>query len=95
MASFKRTKANPKKTNSQNNKAQKKKRPRERFIAVDVWRSQFGPVSERAVYDVYAQKFNVELHNMRKYSFSDCINALRKLEKPDYVAPQYGSGIVK
>ena len=95
MASFKRTSTNPRKQDSQKKNSQKKKRPRKRFIAVDVWRSQFGPVSERAVYDVYAQKFNVELHNVRKYSFSDCINALRQLEKPDYVAPQYGSGIVK
>ena len=62
----------------------KNKKPRKRFIAVDVWRSQFGPVSVRAIYDVYAQKFNVETHNMKNYSFSDCVNGLRKLENPDY-----------
>lgn len=68
----------------------KKKKARKKFIAVDVWRSQFGPVSERAIYDIYAQKFNVELHNMRKYSFPHCVNALRKLEDPTYEAPGYG-----
>lgn len=59
----------------------KSKRPRKRFVAVDVWQTKFGPVSERAVYDIYAQKFNVEMHNMKKYSFSHCIEALRKLEE--------------
>jgi len=59
-------------------------KPRRSFIAVDVWRAEFGPVSERAVYDIYSQKFNVELHNMQKYSFQHCVNALRKLEDPDY-----------
>ena len=69
----------------------KKKKPRKSFVAVDVWRSKFGPVSERAIYDVYAQKFNVEQHNMKKYSFQQCVNALRKLDNPEYVAPNYGS----
>ena len=57
-----------------------KRKPRKRFIAVDVWQKQFGPVSERAVYDIYAQRFGVELHNMKKYSFTHCVTALRKLE---------------
>lgn len=71
-----------------NKKVQPRKRkPRKRFIAVDVWQTQFGPVSERAVYDIYSQKFNVELHNMKKYSFPHCVNALRQLEDPDYVGP--------
>lgn len=97
MAQFKRTLDNPRKEatverNANKKRKPKKKRPRRRFIAVDVWQKQFGPVSERAVYDVFAQKFNIELHNMRKYSFPDCVNALRKLEDPTYVAPTYGSG---
>lgn len=73
------------------NKVPSKKRsnrkPRKRFIAVDIWQKRFGPVSERAVYDIYSQKFNVELHNMKKYSFSQCVNALRLLEDPTYTAP--------
>ena len=68
----------------------KTRRPRKRFVAVDVWQTKFGPVSERAVYDLYSQKFNVELHNMKKYSFPHCVNALRSLEDPEYVAPSYG-----
>lgn len=69
------------------NKKRSNKKPRKRFVAVDVWQAKFGPVSERAVYDIYSQKFNVELHNMKKYSFSQCVNALRLLEDPTYVAP--------
>lgn len=103
MANFKKTSEQQKKNfkekgaSSQEKKNFKgrKKRPRKRFLAVDVWQTQFGPVSERAVYDVYAQKFNVESHNMRKYSFPDCVNSLRKLEDPTYKAPSYGSGVVE
>lgn len=64
------------------------KKNRKRFVAVDVWQSEFGPVSVRAVFDVYAQKFNVETYNMKKYSFSQCVNALRGLEDPDYISPK-------
>ena len=83
---------NPFKTNKMENKVPsikrvKNRKPRNRFIAVDVWQSKFGPVSERAVYDIYSQKFNVELHYMKKYSFSQCVNALRLLEDPTYIAP--------
>mgnify|MGYP003648336559 CR=1 FL=1 len=98
MANFKRTSDNPKKDHKRDNTTKssaKKKRPRKRFIAVDVWQTRFGPVSERAVYDVYAQKFNIEIHNMKKYSFPDCVNALRKLEDPTYKAATYGSGVVE
>jgi len=72
------TKRIPKKRNKKN---------RKRFIGVDVWRSQFGAVSVRAIFDVYSQKFNVEIHNMKNYSFSHCVNALRLLEDPEYKAP--------
>jgi len=65
-----------------------KKKVRKKFIDVDVWRSQFGPVSVRAIYEVYAQTFGVEIHNMKRYSLSQCINALRKVEDPDYEEPQ-------
>ena len=68
-------------------KSNQKRKPRQKFAAVDVWQTYFGPISERAVYDIYSQKFNIELRNMRKYSFSHCLNALRKLENEDYVAP--------
>ena len=82
---------NPLINNKMENKVPSKKRsnrkPRKRFIAVDIWQKRFGPVSERAVYDIYSQKFNVELHNMKKYSFSQCVNALRLLEDPTYTAP--------
>ena len=77
--------------NKVTSKRKSNKKTRKRFIAVNVWQKQFGPVSERAIYDIYSQKFNVELHNMKKYSFSQCVNALRLLEDPAYVAPTNSS----
>ena len=77
--------------NKVTSKRKSNKKTRKRFIAVNVWQKQFGPVSERAIYDIYSQKFNVELHNMKKYSFSQCVNALRLLEDPTYIAPTNSS----
>lgn len=70
-----------------------KRRPRKRFLEVDVWRPVFGPVSVKAIYDVYCQKFNVDMRNKSRYSFQHCVNALRKLEDPDYISPDYGTRI--
>lgn len=93
MAKFKRTADNPRKTDSvKKDQKPRKKKQRRKFLEVDVWQTQFGIVSEKAVYDVFQQKFNIESHNMRKYSFQHCVNSLRKLEKPDYIAPTYGTG---
>lgn len=66
----------------------RKKKVRKKFLAVDVWKKEFGPVAVRAVYDVFQTKFNIESHNMRKYSFSHCVNELRALEDEDYVKPR-------
>ena len=74
-----------------NRSKKKQARPRRLFLAVDVWQKEFGPVSERAVRDVYARTFNVKIENMKKYSFHHCVNALRKHENPNYVAPNYGT----
>lgn len=74
------------------NKVQKKKK--KRFLDVDVWQREFGEVSVKAVFDVYSQRFNVTPRNMKAYSFSRCVNELRKLEDPDYKIPNYGSGVV-
>lgn len=67
-----------------------KKKNKKRFRAVDVWRTSFGPISVKAVFDVYSQKFNVEPREMsnRKYTFSYCINKLRLLDDPDYKEPE-------
>lgn len=74
-------------------KFNKKRRKKKHFLAVNLWQKEFGEVSVKAVYDIYSQKFNVDPKNMKKYSFPHCVNALRKLEKPDYIAPIYGSSI--
>ena len=80
---------------SKRNEITKKAKARKGFREVDVWQSEFGQVSERAVYDVFALKFNVEKSKMSKYSFSHCVEALRKLEDPDYEPKTFGSGIVE
>ena len=72
-----------------NQKKKKKKfQPRQPFLAVDVWRSEFGPVSVRAVYDVFQAKRKIKTQDLWNYSFSDCVNYLRKLEDPDYIPPK-------
>jgi hypothetical protein len=58
--------------------SKKVRRPRKMYLDVDVFRSKFGPVSEKAVYDVFQTTFKVESHNMKKYSFSHCVEALRR-----------------
>ena len=69
----------------------KKRRTRKSFLEVDVWRSQFGPVSVKAIYDIYCQKFRVDTRNKNRYSFQHCVNSLRKLENSEYIAPNYGT----
>tara|TARA_R110000772_G_scaffold101363_1_gene201814 strand:+ start:23 stop:373 length:351 start_codon:yes stop_codon:yes gene_type:complete len=92
QAKYKNKMANQVNSNSKSTSTKRpfKKRPkkaRRKFLEVDVWRSQFGPVSEKAVYDVFSTKFNIESYNMKRYSFSHCLNALRRLEDPTYVDP--------
>ena len=64
---------------------QTKKTKRQRYKDVNVWRTHFGSVSVLAVYDVYSQKFDVPYWIAKKMDFSKCVEALRKLENPDYV----------
>ena len=90
MGQFKRTSDNPRKEgNIIKNK--KKRKPKKRFLEVDLWQKEFGEVSVKAVFDIYSQKFKVDPRNMKKYSFPHCVNALRKIENPEYIAPNYGS----
>lgn len=65
-----------------------KRKPRKPFLAVDIWQKTFSSISVRAIKDVYSAKFKVEPYNMKNYSLSHCINALRKLENPEYIKPQ-------
>ncbi|UXQ88796.1 hypothetical protein [Tenacibaculum phage Larrie] len=62
------------------------------YLDVDVWRSKFGVHSTRAVFNVYSNKFKVSKNTMRnnprRYSFSHCLNSLRRLENPNYKDPE-------
>jgi hypothetical protein len=64
------------------------KNSKKSFIAVDVWRSQFGPISVRAIYEIFARTFSIEPSQMKDYKLPQCIDALRKLEDPTYECPQ-------
>ena len=57
---------------------------RRKFLAVDVWRNEFGSVSQTAIFDVYMTAFKVKQDNMYKHPFNKCVEALRKLENPEY-----------
>lgn len=56
-----------------------------RFTSVNIWRSTFGKYAVMAIYDLYSQKFNIPFKDARKKGFTECVDALRKLEYPDYI----------
>jgi len=57
----------------------------QRYSEVDVWKATFGPISVVAIFDVYSQKFKIPFYEARKLKFTDCVEALRKLQDPEYV----------
>ncbi len=70
--------------NSNTNK--KKSTKKKTFIAVDVWQKQFGVNSVRAIRSIYAEVFPLN-QNKPTPTFSQCVNALRRLEDPTYTDP--------
>ncbi len=70
----------------------KESRRRFKMLSVDVWRSKFGTHSVSAIFEVYSQYFGIPSHTMKKnqkrYTFSFCLNALRKVENPEYESPE-------
>ena len=59
---------------------------RRRYKQVNVWKSTFGPIAVVAVFDVYAQAFNITFKEARKLQFTHCLELLRKLEDPSYIS---------
>jgi hypothetical protein len=57
-----------------------------RFKGVNIWKSQFSEYSTIAIFDLYSQKFNISFIEARRLKFSHCVDALRKLEDPNYVS---------
>jgi hypothetical protein len=70
-----------------NLKGEQNKGKKKGFLAVDVWQSHFGPVSVKAIYSIFAEKFGIKPENKEKHTFSHCVNSLRRLENPDYTDP--------
>lgn len=67
-------------------KKEKKKKKIVRYLEVNLWQKEFSENSEKAIFSIYAEKFNVSKKNISRYSFSHCLNSLRKLEDNSYVA---------
>lgn len=68
------------------NNNKKKQVKKKSFIAVDVWQKQFGINSVRAIRSIYQDKFPLNA-NKPTPTFSQCVNALRRLEDPTYTDP--------
>lgn len=68
-------------------KREQNKGKKKSFLDVDVWQSHFGPVSVKAIYSIFAEKFNIKPENKEKHTFSHCVNSLRRLEDPSYTDP--------
>lgn len=75
-------------TEKGNQKSKKRKRKKGRFLDVDVWQKVFSEISEKAVYAIFMERFQIDKNEMNKYSFSHCVYALRKLEDPNYIPPE-------
>ena len=55
-----------------------------RFVAVDVWRSEFGEPSVKAIFELYRVHTNCTQEELKQTSLREAVDYLRKLEKPDY-----------
>jgi hypothetical protein len=70
-----------------NLKGEQNKGKKKGFLDVDVWQSNFGPVSVKAIYSIFADKFGIKSDAKEKHTFSHCVNSLRRLEDPYYKDP--------
>ena len=54
------------------------------FLDVDVFRTEFGIVSEKAIYSVFQKTFNIPMREMYKYKFQECVKRLRDFKQPGW-----------
>ena len=62
-----------------------KERKKNRFISVDVWRSSFGDISVKAIFELYRTHSGCTSEQFKKTKMRDMVDYLRKLDNPDYV----------
>lgn len=74
-------------------KQENKKKSRKQFLQVDPFQVYFGAISVVAVYDVFQRTFKIEKHKMKNYSFSHCVEELRKMQDPEYKTGDMAIGI--
>ena len=55
------------------------KNKRTSFLAVDLYQKQYSSISVNAIYEIYADKFNVSNDDMRYKTLQECIESLRKI----------------
>jgi len=65
----------------------KPKKSKGKFIDVDIWRAEFGPVSVKAILEIYRIKYNIAPRNLSKHPFSEIVNTLREAADPNYIRP--------
>lgn len=52
-----------------------------RFKDVNLYQKTFSETSVKAIKEIYAEKFQIQKHNIKTLDFSKCTNALRKLKE--------------
>jgi len=52
-----------------------------KYISVDIWQIEFSPISQKAVYSIYARNNGVEYNEALKIGFTKCVESLRANEK--------------
>jgi hypothetical protein len=60
-----------------------------RFKDVNLYQKSFSATSVKAIKEIYAEKFQIQKHNIKTLDFSKCTNALRKLKEDAEEAQEY------
>jgi len=60
-----------------------------RFKDVNLYQKTFSATSVKAIKEIYAEKFQIQKHNIKTLDFSKCINTLRKLKEDVKDAQEY------
>ncbi len=62
-----------------------KKKRKPRYIAVDIWRKEFGPISVAAIFEVFSNKTQIPIGKVKKMNFNTIVDTMRQWEDPEYV----------
>lgn len=65
--------------------SRRKPKVRQRYKQVNVWKKYFGPIAVSAVFDIYSQAVDIPYSVAKRKDFTECLDYLRKLERPEYI----------